>query len=222
MLGVARIYQCHVSVHIIPRVSCAPVPLPIVLSCLMSPPPHKEKEKRKNACARSLREIRSSGWLGSLLWRKRASRRHQKKTKKKTTTTHPAASRTSHPHLHVHNRSNLRLKTEEKGRCGIFCVIVRCILVFFFTSSSPQMGGAVNLLHGRGLRFFMQPPLHHHHHHHHEPPVIKIPKPHHSPVRDWIKATRLLCRKCNHLSCIHAGDQTSLTFFLVTFTHRCF
>ena len=141
MLGVARIYQCHVSVHIIPRVSCAPVPLPIVLSCLMSPPPHKEKEKRKNACARSLREIRSSGWLGSLLWRKRASRRHQKKTKKKTTTTHPAASRTSHPHLHVHNRSNLRLKTEEKGRCGIFCVIVRCILVFFFHLQQPTDGG---------------------------------------------------------------------------------
>lgn len=75
------------------------------------------------------------------------------------------------------------------------------------------MGGAVNLLHGWGLRFFMQPPLHHHHHHHHEPVVIKIPKPHHSPVRDWIKATRLLCSQCNHLPCIHAGDRASFTFF---------
>ena len=71
----------HISVsclvHIIPRVSCAPAPLPIVFSCLMSPPPHKEKKKKRErkACARSLREIRSSGWLGSLLWRKRASRR---------------------------------------------------------------------------------------------------------------------------------------------------
>lgn len=99
---------------------------------------------------------------------------------------------------------------------GFFLCV--CVWFFdascFFTSSSPQMGGAVNLLHGWGLRFFMQPPLHHHHHHHHhEPVVIKIPKPHHSPVRDWIKATRLLCSQCNHLPCIHAGDRTSFTFF---------
>ena len=107
--------------------------------------------------------------------------------------------------------------------CVVCCVIFRCILFFFFFLffsfhlQQPTDGGRSKPAR-LGSQIFMQPPLHHHHHHH-EPVVIKIPKPHHSPLRDWIKGTRLLCSKCNHLPCIHAGDQTSLTF-LLTFTHR--
>lgn len=47
-----------------PRVSCAPVPLPIVLSCLVSPPPHKEKEKRKKRLCTFIKRNKIIGLIG--------------------------------------------------------------------------------------------------------------------------------------------------------------
>lgn len=70
----SAVLQCHCP-------SCCPV------SCL--PLLTKRRRRGRNACARSLREIRSSGWLGSLLWRKRASRRHQKKKPNNTSRSFP-------------------------------------------------------------------------------------------------------------------------------------
>lgn len=130
--------SCLCSYHS-PSQLCSSATAHRVVLSRVSPSSQREGEEEERLCT-FIKRNKIIGLIGLVVVKETCV---ETPPKKKTPTTHPAASRTSHPRLHVHNPSNLHLKTEERCRCGFFfvcvCVIFRCIL--FFHLQQPTDGG---------------------------------------------------------------------------------